>query len=154
MISRPPVFRLESVRGFTLQEVLITVAIVGILAAIAVPSYQTYRLKTIRAEGKRCLSDLQRRLENFYTRSNAYTTDLDALGFSADCTYDGEPAYTLAIEEPDEGDLVCCYRVSASAVGGQTKDGNLVITYDATQASPSARSVKERLVDDVDQGWN
>ncbi|HEY0661784.1 MAG TPA: type IV pilin protein [Lysobacter sp.] len=61
-----------TVRGFTLVELLIAVAIVGILVAVAYPSYEEQVRKTRRAEGKAALNEVASRLERCYTRFNAY----------------------------------------------------------------------------------
>ncbi|HEY0288252.1 MAG TPA: type IV pilin protein [Pseudomonas sp.] len=62
----------NSQRGFTLIELMITVAIVGILAAIAYPSYTNYVLRGYRSEGIALLSDAAARMERFYAQNNTY----------------------------------------------------------------------------------
>lgn len=64
-------------RGFTLIELMITVAIVGVLAAIAYPSYQDSVLKGRRAEGRTALLNLLQQQERYYTQTGSY------LSFSA-----------------------------------------------------------------------
>ncbi len=63
----------SSNRGFTLIELMITVAIVGILAAIAYPSYSQYVIRSNRAEGKALLMDAAAREERFFSNYNTYT---------------------------------------------------------------------------------
>lgn len=59
-------------RGFTLIELMITVAIVGILSAIAVPSYNKYVLRANRANAKTALLSIAQRLEQNYTLTGRY----------------------------------------------------------------------------------
>ena len=64
-----------SQRGFTLIEVMIVVVIVGILAAIALPSYREYVLRGNRAQGQALLMEAAARQERFYAQNGAYLTD-------------------------------------------------------------------------------
>ncbi len=58
--------------GFTLIELMITVAIVGILAAIAYPSYQDSVRKGKRAEGRTALVDFLQQQERYLTQTGSY----------------------------------------------------------------------------------
>lgn len=60
--------------GFTLIELMVTVAIVALLATIALPSYQDYILKSRRAEGKSVLLNTQQLVERAYTDLNSYAS--------------------------------------------------------------------------------
>jgi prepilin-type N-terminal cleavage/methylation domain len=59
-------------RGFTLIEVMITVAIVAILAAIALPSYSTYVQRSKIIEATSNLSDMRTRLEQYFLDNRQY----------------------------------------------------------------------------------
>ena len=60
-------------RGFTLIELMIVVAIIGILAAIAVPQYSDYVTRSRRADGQTTLLQVAQALERCYTQFSAYT---------------------------------------------------------------------------------
>jgi type IV pilus assembly protein PilE len=88
-------------RGVTLMEVMITVAIIGILSAIAVPSYNSYVTESRRNEAKNALLELGQFMERHYTANSSYgnvsagvTTSLDESDLPFDAVpKDGGTAY-------------------------------------------------------------
>jgi len=70
-------------RGFTLIEILIAIAIVGILARLAYPAYTKQMQKSRRAEAKAALLDLASRLERFNSVNNSYSATPAQLGYNA-----------------------------------------------------------------------
>ncbi len=67
--------------GFTLIELMVVIAIVGLLVAIAVPSYRDYVTRTKRATAKSFLVALADRQEQFFLDNKRYAIDLNELGF-------------------------------------------------------------------------
>ena len=63
----------KSSRGFTLVELMVTIAVISILAAIAYPAYTNYVYKARRTEGTGALLDFATRMERFYADNNSYT---------------------------------------------------------------------------------
>lgn len=101
-------------RGFTLIELMITVLIVGVLAAIALTSYQRNVVETRRKAATACLLEAAQRLERFHTTRMTYVgATLDGV----QCRNDLAAFYTIDIEL---GSLAQrAYRVQAIAVGQQ-----------------------------------
>ncbi len=65
-------FRKSSQKGFTLIELLIVVAIIGILAAIAIPQFASYRMKAFNSAAQSDLKTVRTSLEGFYTDNFYY----------------------------------------------------------------------------------
>jgi type IV pilus assembly protein PilA len=68
--------KLRSRKGFTLIELLIVVAIIGILAAIAIPQFSSYRAKAFNAAGNADLKNLKTGMEAFMADNQEYPGQL------------------------------------------------------------------------------
>jgi type IV pilus assembly protein PilE len=68
--------------GVTLIELMITVAIVAIIAAIAIPSYSNYVLRSHRVEAKSALLSIAAMQERFYSTQNIYASFPNQLGYT------------------------------------------------------------------------
>ncbi len=117
-------------RGFTLIEVLLVLAILGLLTAIAVPMYGDHMMKVRRGDGKRLLMDISSRMERFYFDNTTYTTNLQQLGFALTTNVPSEEGfYTAKVETATAGcPIATCYKVTADVKGAQVDDtycGNL-----------------------------
>ena len=67
-------------QGFTLIELMIVIAIIGILAAVAIPSYQDYTTRTQVAEAMSLTSAFKADLAKYYSDSGGWPTNLTAIG--------------------------------------------------------------------------
>lgn len=102
-------------RGFTLVELMVVLLIVAILAAVAIPSYRQYVLRSHRTDAQRALMDVAARQERYYYSNNAYTSSLSALGSSASAA---APYYQLSIPSASSTD----YTLRATPIGSQGDD--------------------------------
>lgn len=107
----------KKVRGFTLIELMIAVAILGIIAAIAYPSYLDQVRKSKRSEARSALMQAANRQERFYTTQYEYTSTLGQGGLGMNSETENE-AYTLTIDSPDADG----FEISANAQGDQLND--------------------------------
>lgn len=118
-------------RGFTLIELMITVAIVGILGAIAYPSYQNAMIKNRRASAKAYLSDVAQRQQQYLMDNRAYAGTAADLKVAqpADVTRYYELAITVAASAPPAFTAT----VTPISTGPQASDGPLSITSNGTK---------------------
>ena len=118
-------------RGFTLIELMIVVAIVGILAAVAFPNYQNYTREARRTDAHSTLLNLSNNLEKYFSDENTYTVDPTDMGYGANPLISPEGYYSVTITGPNN--ITVSYLATATAVGVQAIDtGCATITFDST----------------------
>jgi type IV pilus assembly protein PilE len=122
----------RNLAGFTLIEVMITVAIVGILAAVALPSYNEYIRRARRAEARAEILRADGWLERYFTENNRYTNDA---GNTANTVFStkfgnvpasGSANYTITLTSL----TATSYTITATLAGSMVGDacGNYVKT--------------------------
>jgi type IV pilus assembly protein PilE len=87
-------------RGITLIELMIVVVIVGILAAVAYPSYREFVARATRNEAKAALLKAATNQERFYLQNNQFSTDLNELGFSDNPYTTDSGSYKITVVAP------------------------------------------------------
>lgn len=114
-------------QGFTLVELLITMAIVSILAAIAIPSFGNYVAQARRSEAEQELMRIASRMENCYSLNNNYTDCLQnytlpaeiAKHYTLNLTDDTKNTYTLIVTAKDsqKRDKKNCQQLAINHLG-------------------------------------
>jgi type IV pilus assembly protein PilE len=110
-------------RGFTLIELMIAVAVVGILSAIAYPSYQDYVKKARRADAQTALLELVQFMERLYTANGTYLMESDppTLPFT-ESPKDGTAKYYDLGFTDDPAPTATTYLLEAIPKGAMTGD--------------------------------
>ncbi len=146
MINRNSLSSSRRLSGFTLVELMITVAILAIIAAIAVPAYTRQVQKARRTDARNALLDLAGREERWLSVANSYsqnTTDLGYTGAWPVATTNGYYNVTVKVPDPNAvSPTNPSFIITATAVGTQAND-TACATFSVNQlgqqfATPSA----------------
>lgn len=114
----------KCIKGFTLIELIIAVAIVGVLAAVAMPVYQSQIRKSRRTDAKTALLDLASRQERYMTTNNVYTNVPANLGYSGSfpVAVPSSTSYNYGLSVTAIGSTTTTYTATAIPNGDQVND--------------------------------
>lgn len=121
-------------RGFTLIELMITVAIVAILAAIAYPGYQDHLRKSRRAEAQAFMMAVAARQQQFMVDTRAFAATVAAVGIPVPSNVSA--GYTVSMPAP--GTSTFTLTLTPTALQAAEKCGTLSIDQNGTKTAATS----------------
>ncbi len=125
-------------KGFSLIELMIAVVIVGILAAVAFPSYQNYVVKSNRAAAQAFMADAASREKQYLLDARSYVSVANNAGFTAlgmTVPADVSKHYDIAISAPAA--TPPSFTITANPTSSQQAgDGALTLTSEGAKSPP------------------
>lgn len=126
---------MKAQNGFTMIELMIVVVVIGILAAVALPSYQSYMVKSNRAVTQAFMADIANREKQYLLDARAYASTLSTLGLTVPTSvskhYSGCCTITVVATPPS-------FTITATPTSSQqSSDGALTLASDGTKTPAS-----------------
>ena len=117
-------------KGFSLGEMMVVIVIIGVLASIAIPSYQIHVEKSRRSEGIAFLFQVMELQERYFTDNLSYVTDLSELGYGSSSALESETRYyqVSASTCGDNLEISDCVLLTAVAINQQERDDDLSLS--------------------------
>jgi type IV pilus assembly protein PilE len=117
-------------KGFTLIELMIVVAIIGIISAVALPSYNSYIIRSKRTECRTALMQVMQQQERYFTQQNAYLGPFAAT----------DPNIPMRQFSGDTAASSAC-SISAAACSGSTVGACIVVTGTPLRPDPEVANI-------------
>lgn len=121
-------------RGFTLIELMIAVAVIGLLVAVAYPSYQEHVRKANRAEAQAFLMDVAQRQQQYLLDSRRYADSIAALSMTVPTKVNTNYTVSVALTAGSRPG----FTLTAAPKSGSAQAGDVTLTLDHTGAKTPA----------------
>jgi len=119
--------------GFTLIELMITVVVIGILSAIAYPSYQQYLIRSKRAAVQAQMMDMANREQQFFLANKSYASDTTLGGFALPA----QISSVYACSAVAGTGTVPSFLITCTPSGTQASDGVLTLNSEGVKTPAS-----------------
>lgn len=126
----------QSQRGFTLIELMIVVAIVGILASVAIPAYSDYTVRAKVTEGIAAAGAAKTSVADYYYANNALPTSNSEAGLGSSTSYSTDVISEITVLASDSGgDGDGIIEVAFKAIGGGVEESDKIVLIPNTSQS-------------------
>ena len=115
-------------KGFTLIELMIVIAIIGILAAIAIPAYQDYTIRSQATEGLTLAGSVQVAVADYYAQNGSWPTAMTGGGTALNYTNPPTGNYVSSVSTSGGAITVTYGNKANAALSGSTLSLNVALT--------------------------